>query len=108
VTTKEVSLGSDSNKRGGIDLDAGQYVLLSVADTGCGIDEAARSRIFDQFFTTKAIGRGLGLAAVRGIVRSHGGAIDVVSAPDAGATFETLFPAIARSAEEHSVRVSAA
>ena len=57
-----------------------------------------RSRIFDQFFTTKSQGKGLGLAAVRGIVQSHGGSIEVASTPGVGTTFEILFPAASQAA----------
>ncbi len=71
---------------------AGDCVRLTIADTGCGMTEEARSRIFDPFFTTKPSGHGLGLAVVHGIVRSHGGAINVVSSLGQGARFEVLFP----------------
>ena len=76
-------------------LEAGEYVRIWISDTGVGMNPETQAKIFDPFFTTKPNGLGLGLAAVQGIVRSHGGAISVESALGEGTTFSILLPCVA-------------
>jgi PAS domain S-box-containing protein len=86
--------------RGDVDRDdvipvgtTGTYLLVEVADTGPGIDRETRRRIFEPFFTTKQSGHGLGLAAVLGIVRAHGGGLRLITSPGEGASFQVMWPA---------------
>ena len=82
----------------GRDRPPGTYVFLDVTDTGHGMDRETLRRIFDPFFTTKFAGRGLGLAAVLGIVRTHAGVIKAHSRPGEGTTFSVMFPVLQRPA----------
>ncbi len=99
-----VSASCDRPRAGGpgllhsFDPPAGECVCLEVTDTGHGMDPATLNRIFEPFFTTKFTGRGLGLPAVLGIVRTHRGALYVESAPGRGTTFRVYLPAAGQRA----------
>lgn len=85
------------------ELAPGAYVYIEVEDTGCGMDEQTRKRLFDPFFTTKFTGRGLGLAAVLGIVRGHRGAVDVHSVPGKGTRIRVMFPVMDGERARHAM-----
>ncbi|MBW1988003.1 MAG: PAS domain S-box protein [Deltaproteobacteria bacterium] len=78
------------------DLEPGPYVVLSVTDTGCGMEAQVMERIFEPYYTTKARGEGsgMGLSVVYGVVKSHGGGISVKSRPGEGTTFEIYWPRV--------------
>ncbi len=77
------------------DIAEGDYIFLEIADNGCGMSAETQAKIFDPFFTTKFTGRGLGLAAVLGIIRGHAGAMKLHSEPGKGTTFKLYFPVAA-------------
>jgi CheY-like chemotaxis protein len=93
IGTRRIQIGEETTSINP-DARAGDYVCLSVVDTGCGMDGETQKHMFEPFFTTKEVGKGtgLGLANVHGIVRQHNGWVQVASAPDRGTTFEVYLP----------------
>lgn len=102
VSLSSVFLDSRAAGKDGLSLKPGPFLKLVISDTGHGIDPGIMDKIFDPFFTTKVPneGTGLGLSVTHGIVKTHGGAINVRSIPGKGTTFEILLPTIDRIAPE--------
>ena len=94
--------------RVGGDAVPGEFVYVDVQDDGCGMNQETVDRVFDPFFTTKFTGRGLGLAAVLGIVRRHHGGIKITTAPGCGTTFRVLLPASQAAAPPVSAQATQA
>jgi PAS domain S-box-containing protein len=103
TTTRYVESQELAGLHGSPGIAAGEYVVLSVRDSGCGMSPATQDRVFEPFFSTKVTGRGMGLAATLGMVCAHGGAIGVESTPGAGSTFRIFLPANREPASRRSV-----
>lgn len=101
VRTERMECAPDYFKDGYVTdiLEEGTYAALEVTDTGAGMDRDTQEKIFNPFFSTKFVGRGMGLSGVLGIVRGHKGSIRVYSEPEHGSVFTVLFPASANQAE---------
>jgi len=95
---RELAEGEVRSHHGLEPLPDGHYIVVEVCDTGVGMSDETLRRIFDPFFTTKFVGRGLGLAAVLGILRAHGGGVDIASTPGSGTCFRVFLPVAGRPA----------
>ena len=106
LAAERAYIGRPPAPEGPIGAPEGEYVRLMVSDTGCGMPKEVQARALDPFYTTKFLGRGLGLAVVHGILRSHGGHIQILSRQGTGSTFQILLPSapVGSKANEATVR----
>ena len=107
ITTKQIHLDDEFTSKNCLRVP-GKYALISISDTGHGMDAETRARIFEPFFTTKEIGKGtgLGLAVVYGIIKQHEGHINVCSEPNNGTTFKIYLPIIASGDSKKKMTVT--
>ena len=104
-STDLIIIGEKYSKMHPDDLIPGEYVIISVSDTGIGMDKKLKSKIFEPFFTTKSMGKGtgMGLASVYGTIKEHKGSIAVYSEKGKGSTFKLYFPAIKNNVPEYNI-----
>jgi len=106
ASDEELSGEYISQKQLDSDLKPGRYVCIDISDNGCGMEDDIRKKLFDPFFSTKQTGRGLGLPAVQGIMKGHGGAVIITSIKNSGTTARLIFPALGVSGVSKDRRVS--
>jgi two-component system, cell cycle sensor histidine kinase and response regulator CckA len=106
LETRNLDLDESSTRDQTMGIQPGSYIMVSVSDTGSGIDPSIQQRIFEPFFTTKEMGTGLGLSTVYGIMKQSGGLIQVESEAQRGTTFKLLFPRTQKSVQKAAEKSS--